>query len=181
MATETTYHRKLTYDDYALIPEDGCQHEIINGEHFVNPAPSLYHQTISRRLQFILYVQIEQRKLGVVFNAPCDVEISGHDILQPDLVIVLNHRNEILTPTRILGTPDMVVEILSHSTAARDRKLKRARYQESGVPEYWIVDPFEQKVEQLVLQDGIYQALPTGDVLELTIMDGVTVRLGEVW
>ena len=181
MGIDTTDRKKLTYEDYALIPDDGCLHEIIDGEHFVNAAPNLYHQTISRRLQFILYSQIEQKNLGVVFNAPCDVEISSHDIVQPDLVIVLNQNSEILTPAKIVGTPDMIVEILSTSTSVRDRRFKRSRYQKAGVPEYWIVDPFERNVEQLVLQDGVYEALPNCEVLQLTILENVTVRLEDVW
>lgn len=67
------------------------------------------------------------------------------------------------------------------TSEARDRKLKRARYQKAGVPEYWIVDPFEHKVEQLVLCDGTYVLLPTTDVLQLTIRESVCVRLDEVW
>jgi len=181
MTTETTESKKLTYEDYAQIPEDGCQHEIIDGVHYVNPAPNLYHQTVSRRLQFALYTQIEQQKLGVVFNAPCDVQILAHDILQPDLAVVLTENQHILMPEKIQGTPDLVVEILSLSSEARDRKLKRARYQKAGVPEYWIVDPFEHKVEQLVLRDGAYVLLPTTDVLQLTIVEGVFVRLDEIW
>ena len=74
-----------------------------------------------------------------------------------------------------------MVEILSQSTATRDRKLKRARYQDAGVPEYWIVDPFEQKVEQLVLRDSVYEAQPSSEMLQLTILDGVSVRLTDVW
>ena len=181
MTTETTERKKLTYEDYTQIPEDGCQHEIIDGEHYVNPAPNLYHQTVSRRLQFVLFTQIEQQKLGVVFNAPCDVQISTHDILQPDLAVVLTKNQHILMPEKILGTPDLVVEILSLSSESRDRKLKRARYQKAGVPEYWIVDPFEHRVEQLVLRNGAYVLLPTTDVLQLTILKGVFVRLDEIW
>lgn len=181
MSTETTRGAKLTYTDYVLIPEDGCQHEIINGEHFVNPAPNLYHQTVSRRLQFMLYTQIEQTGLGLVFNAPCDVQLAAHDILQPDIIVVLSQKRNILTLSRIKGTPDLVVEIISPSTETRDRELKRTRYQEAGVPEYWIVDPMNHAVEQLVLRDGVYQLLPASDVIQLTILNGITVRLAEVW
>ena len=58
--------------------------------------------------------------------------------------------------------------------------FKRARYQKAGVPECWIVDPFAHKVEQLVLRDGDYVMLPATDVLQLTILEGVSVPLDEV-
>ncbi len=181
MATNAVHESKLTYSDYMQIPEDECQHEIIDGIHYVNPAPNLYHQTVSRRIQFLLYARIEQQNLGVVFNAPCDVQLAEYDILQPDLVVVLNPRRHILSPTKIAGTPDLVIEILSPTTEWRDRNVKRERYQKAGVPEYWIVDPFERSVEQLVLRDGVYQPLPASDVLHLTILEGVSLRLKEVW
>lgn len=181
MTTETARGRKLTYADYVQIPEDSCQHEVIDGAHYVNPAPNLYHQTISRRLQFILYSQIELTELGLVFNAPCDVHLTEHDILQPDLIVVLSKRKHILTPTRIKGTPDLVVEILSPSTESRDRELKRQRYQAAGVPEYWIVDPVEHTVDQLVLHDGVYQNQLRTDVLQPTVLGNITVKLDEVW
>ncbi len=65
---------RLTYAEYALLPDDGNQHEIIDGVHFMNPAPSTYHQTVSRRIQFALYQQVELTGLGQVFNAPTDSE-----------------------------------------------------------------------------------------------------------
>ena len=61
---------KLTYDDYLLLPDDNNIHEIIDGEHYMAPSPSTYHQTVSRRLQFLLYDAIELTGAGVVFDAP---------------------------------------------------------------------------------------------------------------
>jgi len=46
------------YPAYAAIPSDGKRHEIILGEHFVNPVPNLYHRAVSRHIQFQLYTQI---------------------------------------------------------------------------------------------------------------------------
>jgi hypothetical protein len=61
---------KLGYREYCCFPDDGRRHEIIDGDHYVNPAPSTYHQTVSRRLQHQLYTQIELTGRGVVYNAP---------------------------------------------------------------------------------------------------------------
>ena len=92
----------------------------------------------------------------MVFNAPIDVQLSDHDIVQPDLVVLLKATKARVTPTKISGSPDLLVEITSASTADHDRRLKRRVYERSGVAEYWIVEPDEPSVTQLVLHDGEY-------------------------
>ena len=72
--------------------------------------------------------------LGVVFDAPTDVQLSETDIVQPDLVIVLQPNLTIITPTKLKGTPDLVVEIISPSSSNNDRVLKRELYRRAGVP-----------------------------------------------
>ncbi len=181
MSKPTTFVTKLTYDDYVCYPEDGNRHEIIDGRHYMNPAPSTVHQTVSKRLQYLLYTQIELAGKGVVFNAPVDVQLTQHDIVQPDLVVVLNSKKLIVTHSRIEGVPDLVVEIVSPSTIANDRELKRSLYQQSGVTEYWIVDPLDQTLDQLILRDGVYVAQPASDDVVASVVDGVSVPLAKVW
>ncbi len=172
---------KLGYDDYAKIPDDGQRHEIVDGEHFVNPAPTPYHQTVSRRLQFQLYSQLETRGLGEVFDAPIDVQLSDHDIVQPDLAVVLSRNKSIITSTRIRGTPDLIVEILSPSSVKLDRVHKKGLYQRTGVPEFWIVDPAQRSIEQHVLVDGIFQLQPTAETIPLAVVKGIAVTIRDVW
>ena len=172
---------KLGYREYCCFPDDGRRHEIIDGDHYVNPAPSTYHQTVSRRLQYQLYTQIELAGRGVVYDAPVDVQLTDHDIVQPDLVVVLAPRTQMITPTKIKGIPDLLVEILSPSTASHDATLKKQLYERVGVAEYWIVDPDNHTLDQLVLADGRYERRPAADVVPLAILEGVTVRLTDVW
>lgn len=193
--TATTPDRKLTYADYVKIPDDGRRHEIIDGVHYINgqrhdlvgeeslmnPAPSTYHQSVSGRMYFQLFQQIELSKLGFVFHAPCDVQLSEHKIVQPDIVVVLNDRKWIITPTKIKGAPNLVMEILSPSSEENDCVRKRDVYLAAGVPEYWIIDPLEHTVEQLVLRDGRYQSEPEANVRRLSILDGVTIQVNEIW
>jgi Uma2 family endonuclease len=181
MVTNTNASRKLGYADYATIPDDGRRHEIIDGEHYVNPAPNLYHQAVSKRLQHQLYTKIELAGLGTLYNAPCDVQLSEHDIVQPDLLVVLSSRTRIFTSTKVKGVPDLLVEILSQSTADYDQTLKRDLYERSGVGEYWIVDPCEHTVAQLVLQDGKYKSRVFSDQVRPEFVDGVAINLEEVW
>ena len=172
---------KLGYAEYVLYPDDGNRHEIVDGDHYMNPAPSIYHQTISKRLQHHLYAKIELAGLGLVFDAPVDVQLSDHDIVQPDLVVLLNDTKARVTPTKINGAPELLIEIMSPSTADNDQRLKRRVYERAGVREYWIVDPCEPAVMQLVLRDGAYVEAPHGDELRPAILPAVVVPLPEIW
>jgi Uma2 family endonuclease len=172
---------KLNYDDYAKIPQDGRRHEIIDGVHIVNAAPSTVHQHVSKRLQYQLYTKIELAGLGVLFNAPVDVQLSEFDVVQPDLVIVLNENVRKITPTKIKVAPNLVVEILSPSTTELDQTLKKELYERSGVQEYWIVDPFEQSVAQWVLTDGKYSLAPAADPINLTIASRISIAKETIW
>jgi len=169
------------YAAYAAIPADGNRHEIIDGGHFVNPAPNLYHQEVSRHIQFQLYSQIELTGLGKVINAPVDLQLSNHDIVQPDLVVVTLERKHILTPTKIKGVPNLVVEILSPSNPDHDLKTKRTLYEDSGIPEYWIVLPEEHQVLHLVLADGRFCESIETDSITLRGAPQATVDLTRVW
>jgi Uma2 family endonuclease len=182
MSVEANSKRKLGYAEYARIPDDGRRHEIIDGEHIVNAAPNLYHQTLSRRIQFQLYSQIELCGLGVVFDAPCDVQLSEWDVVQPDLVVVLNHKQAIMAASRIIGSPDLVVEILSASSVHNDRVRKLERYRKFAIPEYWIVDPDEHVVEQFLLRKDAYELLGRHtQALDVQVIGDVRVDLGQVW
>ncbi|MCA9185368.1 MAG: Uma2 family endonuclease [Planctomycetales bacterium] len=169
------------YTAYAAIPYDGRRHEIIGGDHFVNPAPSLYHQQVSRRIQFQLYGSIELQELGVVIDAPVDVQLGPHDIVQPDLVVVTRERKHILTPIKVKGTPDLIIEILSPSNYDHDLKTKREMYQRCRVPEYWIVFADEHQVLQLVLADDVYTEHVETDSITMAVPPGKSVNLTEVW
>lgn len=172
---------KFTYEHYALFPADGKRHEIVDGDHYMNPAPNLHHQTISRRIEFQLYTQIEQKNLGWVFDAPCDVQLTDFDIVQPDLVVVLKDRQAILTDQKIDGAPDLIIEILSPGNASYDRTLKLQLYQRTGVTEYWIVDPSEESIEQYVLEEQQYVRRETGAEIAVHVLNDVVVRSEGLW
>jgi len=177
----TPSETRWTYESYAAIPNDGKRHEIIEGEHFVNPAPNLYHQQISRRLQFQLYKSIELAGLGVVINAPVDVQLSDQDIVQPDLVIIRKANSYIMTPTKVKGIPDLLVEILSPSNSAHDLETKRPVYERCRVPEYWIVFPDEHQVLQLKLTGGVFQEHYVSIEIEFDVPPMIRVDLRKVW
>lgn len=142
-----TTARKMTYADYVKIPADGHRHEIIEGEWFMTPAPNLNHQGIVGNVHLTVGTHVVLHKLGRVFVAPTDVVLSEHDVVEPDIVFVSKDRLSILTEPNIQGAPDLVIEVLSPSTAALDRGRKLALYERAGVKECWLVDPSARVIE----------------------------------
>src|SRR6185369_14120210 len=84
-----TSSTKLTYDDFMRFPDDGQRHELIDGVHYVTPSPATPHQRVSRDLLVALADFLRHREIGLVFAAPFDVVLSFHDIVEPDLLVIL--------------------------------------------------------------------------------------------
>ena len=173
--------RKLTYSDYEKIEADGFRHELIEGEEFMTPAPNPDHQTVLLNIASLLRAHILPQKLGRVFVAPTDVVLSEHDVVEPDVFFITEPRTRIIGPKNIQGPPDLVVEILSPSTAAEDRGPKLALYDRAGVREYWIVDLPARTVE--IREFGDTRRTRTykeGQSFESALLPGLTVRLDEI-
>ncbi len=107
----------------------------------------------------LLTIHVHFARHGKVLTAPVDVELAPDTVVQPDIVVVLDANLSRITPSRIIGAPDLVIEILSPGTAGYDRREKQDAYARAGVGEYWIVDPGAQTVELLTLAPGGYRAL----------------------
>jgi Uma2 family endonuclease len=141
----STEKKRYTYKDYQELPE-GAPFQLINGELVMTPAPTPYHQLISSRLEWEL-MKLKEKVGGEVLHAPIDVYLAETETYQPDILFISKDRFGIIGEQKIEGAPDLIVEILSPSTAYYDLKAKMRVYESSGVREYWLVDPMEQSVE----------------------------------
>ena len=141
----------LTYVDYLKTADDE-RYELLSGALVRFPSSREIHQYILGRLFLRLGTFIYGRNLGKVYCSPFDVVLSDTDVVQPDLLFVSSGRESIITPENVQGAPDLVIEILSPATAARDRTLKLDLYARHGVQEYWIVDPDAKTI--MLLQRG---------------------------
>jgi len=160
---------RLTYEDYCRLPNDGKRYEIIEGELFVTPSPFRPHQRAVTRLTRHLSTYVEENDLGEVFVAPFDVVFSRFDVVEPDLLYVSKGRHSVLTEKNVQGAPDLVVEVLSPSTAETDRTIKLKLYARYGVQEYWIIDPYGPSAEIYRRQKkGFEPAKTLGDTDSLT-------------
>ncbi|TCP26608.1 Uma2 family endonuclease [Scopulibacillus darangshiensis] len=159
--------RGLTYDDYLGMPDDGRRYELINGElNVMEPAPLVEHQRILRFLTKTFEKHCS--KAGDFLFAPVDVIFSNEYVLQPDFVFISRERQPIIKDKAIEGAPDLIVEILSPSTAKKDKIDKKTVYQRYGVKEYWIIDPIYRLLEQFILESGqlrLLKVLNTDDII----------------
>jgi len=140
MATSLIDKKKYTYEDYLKTPEDK-RYELIEGELLMTPSPITSHQRISRKIEFLIEKFVTENDLGEVFYAPYDVHLDDENVVQPDIMFISKGRSKIIGEKNLLGAPDLVVEILSESTAYRDLIQKKKLYAKFGVKEYWIVVP----------------------------------------
>lgn len=186
MAIRDTARHKLTYEDYFLFPDDGHRHELLDGEHYVTPAPVPKHQQVSMALSLGLGLFIRDHRLDNLLAAPIDVLLSEHDVVQPDLLFISRERAAIITEKNIQGAPDLAIEILSERTRRRDEHLKRRRYEELGVQEYWLVDRFRKIIRIYRRNGGRFElaaelSAQADDVLTTPLLPGLRLPLAEVF
>ena len=183
---------KLAYEDYARLPDDE-RYELIDGELITMLSPKEIHQKVLK-LAAGWFLAVEASGLGTFYFAPFDVILSNFNVVQPDIIFISNARSGIIfisnarsgiiTEDNVRGAPDIVVEILSPSTADYDRTIKRELYERYGVPEYWLVDPYAKTITILRMgADGynVHAVYGEGDTLVSPTLAGFALDLGELF
>lgn len=182
---EVGYGLHYTYSDYLKFNFDEMV-EIIKGKIFrMSPAPSATHQRISGRL-FTMISNILWNKQCQVFSAPFDVilPVKGKDfmqsdrIVQPDIVVICDQSK--IKERGCFGAPDWIIEILSPHTTKKDLQDKFDLYEESGVQEYWIIEPKNQTVEVFVLENEVYHRITTyvqDDIAPCNVLPDIEIDL----
>ncbi|MDD3269795.1 MAG: Uma2 family endonuclease [Syntrophomonadaceae bacterium] len=179
-----------TYSDYLKWPEEE-RWEIINGvPYLMSPAPSTEHQRISTRLIAQLELFAADKPCSI-FHAPFDVRLPRQDepdedvntVVQPDIVVVCDQNK--LDSRGCKGAPDLLVEIISLSTAKKDLNEKFNLYERSGVREYWIVWPNFQAIDIYHLNEqGKYEKIASfspGDTLSSKLIPGLDIKVERVF
>ena len=147
---------KSMLEVWETLPE-GTLCQLINNKLIMSPAPKDIHQEILNRINVRIFNFLEKNKIGEIRIAPYDVHLSKQNILQPDILFIKNENLHKIREYGLAGAPDMVVEILSHSTSHLDYDDKKSLYERFGVAEYFIVDPNSKSVDSFFLKDGIYE------------------------
>jgi Uma2 family endonuclease len=175
---------RLTYDEFRQLPDDGKRYELIHGEVHVSPSPNTRHQTTHSNLFTSLGPHVKTHRLGRLLSTPYDVRLSLDTALQPDLLFISNARAVVILDNYVAGAPDLVVEILSPSTAAHDRATKLALYAEARAPWVWFLDPQAKTEEVLRLEGRRYfvDSILAGDqILTSSLFRGWQLPLHELF
>jgi Uma2 family endonuclease len=172
-----------TYADYALLPES-APYQLIGGKLVMTLAPTTYHQGISMRLELKLAAFVIEKDLGMVYYAPVDVYLAETETYQPDIIYISKERLHIIEPAMVKGAPDLVIEILSPSTAYYDMREKFKVYARHGVKEYWIVDPHEQSIEVYQGEEGKFkhvQRVEKEGKAQSAVLQGFAVEVKDIF
>ena len=156
-----TPRTRMTAAAFLALPETDEFAELLDGETIVAPAPGLDHQRLVLRLAKL----IERLSAGgEVFVAPVDVLLDEHNVVQPDVLwLAPDSQCQRVEGRYLKGAPDLVVEVVSPTSEARDRGLKFDLYEQHGVREYWIVELEPQFIEVYtfaggrLLRQGLFQ------------------------
>ena len=177
-------NERYTYADYSAWPE-GERWELIDGAAFAMATPSEAHQTVLGEI----FGQLRDFLKGhpcKVFVAPFSVRLNadaGDDtVVEPDILVVCDESKR--DGKGVVGAPDLVVEVLSPSTAKYDKSTKYRLYRGSGVREYWIVDPDDKILMANVLHDGRYLGsvyFEEDTAVPVEVLDGCTINLTEAF
>jgi Uma2 family endonuclease len=161
----------VTVDEYFDGEETNRSRELLFGRVREPPSPFPFHQAAVTRLASLLHQHVTDRQAGTVYVAPLDVVLDASRalIVQPD-ILFLAAGSTVIVENRVMGPPDLVVEVLSSRTRRRDRHAKRAWYGQYGVKEYWIVDPDAVTIEVVSGSSTAGTVFASGDRLRSVIL-----------
>ncbi|NLY73910.1 MAG: type II toxin-antitoxin system Phd/YefM family antitoxin [Firmicutes bacterium] len=175
--------KKVSYEEFMEIYEKSTlRMEFINGEIYLLSSPSIRHQEILGRL-YLTFNEYFKNKKCRVFLAPFDVhfhkkEFKEPDVMQPDILVACDLENNVTEKGRYMGTPTLVVEILSDSTRSKDMIDKLNTYRLSGVREYWLIDPKQENIMIYCFEDfeiDKYKTFERGSTALSFVFNGLVV------
>ncbi len=182
MATRGRVRFKAT--DIFDAPEDSLRYEVIDGDLFMTPAPNWLHQSALMQLGLLVGGWVYEHDLGWVVSAPVGVVLDDEDGVQPDMIFISRERASIISERGVEGAPDLVVEVLSPSTEARDRGIKMRRYAAAGVPHYWLLNPKTRAIEPFILGANGYEPAGVygpGTVFRPSLFPGLEISVDRLW
>lgn len=175
---------RMTEEEFVAWCDEDTKAEWVEGEVIVHSPANLKHVDLAGFLNLILRWFVTSRGLGVVYGPELQVRFASLRRRRvPDLLFVSTERMNILKATEVEGAPDLIIEIVSPDSPARDWREKYLEYEAAGVREYWVVDPMAQRVEGYALgADERYTLLEEKDgIIHSTVLTGFFLKPAWLW
>ncbi|MEJ5198440.1 MAG: Uma2 family endonuclease [Anaerolineae bacterium] len=174
---------RMSYEEFLAWADEDVRAEWVSGEVIVSSPASDQHQDIVRFLTVILSVYVEVHRLGIIRPAPFQMRLAESS-REPDLLFLSNDHLDRRRENYLDGPADVVIEVLSPESAARDRGEKFYEYEAAGIAEYWLIDPQREQAEFYRLgSDGRYRpVLPDAEGRFVSqVIPGFTLRVDWLW
>ncbi len=185
---ETMTQKKAKYhmqsadvSSYDQLEDDGFLYQLVEGVLIMAAAPILFHQRILMKLTNIISEFLLSNPMGELFFAPTDVELNDKNIYQPDLLFVSHDRSSILKGKRVVGAPDLVIEVLSEGTKRLDIGVKYKVYEQSGILEYWIVDPQKKSFKFYQLKGPLFHEISVEKEYTSSTLHPLSLSPSDFW
>ena len=175
---------RMTYEEF-LEWGDGIRAEWVDGEVIVMSPASNPHQSLMAFLGALLLHFVEAKQLGRIFLPPFQMKLSTRPSgREPDLLFIAKGKLSNLKQNYLDGPADLVVEIVSPDSQARDRGDKFYEYEEAGILEYWILDQTRKRAEFYHLgDDGTFKLIDSDEngVYRSRTLDGLGLKVDWLW
>lgn len=173
---------KMTYEEFLAWADEDTYAEWVNGEVIMVSPASARHQDITDFLTAVLRTYVRMHDLGVVISAPFQMKLA-HSGREPDVIFIAREHLDRLRDTYLDGPADLVVEVISPESFARDRGEKFYEYEVAGIPEYWLIDPTREVAEFYLLEGEHYRPAHVGSKgrYESRILKGFWLDVEWLW
>jgi Uma2 family endonuclease len=174
----------MTAVEFFAVAPDDQKAELINGVLIVSPSPLDVHERENLFLLRLIGEYVEQHGLGEVRGSRTAVRLTDSHVFQPDVLFVCRDRDHIIEERGVFGAPDLVIEILSMATAQYDRGVKFQTYQQTGVRELWLIDPYGPAGTEFFQRQGDTLAPVMADEkgwLNALVLPGFRLQLSWLW
>jgi len=175
---------RMTEEEFVAWCDEDTKAEWVDGEVLVHSPANLQHVNLAGFLLIVVRLFATQRDLGVAYGPELQIRLSSLRRRRvPDLLFIAKERMSILKATEVDGAPDLIIEIVSPDSPARDWREKYLEYEAVGVREYWVIDPMSQRVEGYALgADGRYSLIEEKDgLVPSTVLTGFFLKPVWLW
>jgi len=175
-------NRLLTEEEFVAWCDEETRAEWVDGEVVMMSPVNRDHSDLVTFLVAVARSFVDHHDLGRVFGPEFQVRLDAKTRRTPDLLFVSRARESIILPTHVAGAPDLIMEVVSPESEARDWREKFLEYQSAGVREYWVMDRYSEHVEAYLLADGRYRRLaPDSGAIKSVVIPGFFLRLDWLW